>query len=69
MTETASSPAPAMGIPPNYIMLQMLAGFQVAQALYVAANLDISTILVAKGPRTVQELATRSVSTLTHSVA
>lgn len=46
-----------MGIPPNYIMLQMLAGFQVAQALYVAAKLDISTILVAKGPRTVQELA------------
>lgn len=57
MTETASSPVPATEVPPNLIMLQMLAGFQVAQSLYVAAKLDISTILVAKGPRTVHELA------------
>jgi hypothetical protein len=38
-------------------MVQMLRGFQIAQALYVAARLDVATELLG-GPRTVDELAT-----------
>jgi hypothetical protein len=57
MTETDSPPQPPAQLPPNIVMLQMLAGFQVSQALYVVAKLDIPTILVAKGPRTIEELA------------
>ena len=42
--------------PANMLMLQRLAGFQVSQALYVAAKLDVATVL-AGGPRTVSEIA------------
>jgi hypothetical protein len=42
--------------PANMLMLQMLAGFQVSQALYVVAKLDVATVL-AGGPRTVREIA------------
>ncbi|HEX6451905.1 MAG TPA: methyltransferase [Trebonia sp.] len=52
MSETSPNPAP----PANIVMLQMLSGFQVSQALYVAAKLDIATIL-ASGPRTVDQIA------------
>lgn len=37
-------------------MIQMLAGFQVSQALYVVAKLGIATALLA-GPRSIEELA------------
>jgi precorrin-6B methylase 2 len=52
MTETGNQAAP----PANMLMLQMLGGFQVSQALYVAAELDVATVL-ADGPRTVREIA------------
>jgi predicted transcriptional regulator len=52
MTETSNHPAP----PADMVMLQMLSGFQVSEALYVAAKLDIATVL-ASGPRTVNEIA------------
>jgi hypothetical protein len=42
--------------PPSLVMTQMLAGFQVSQALYVVAKLDIATKL-DEGPRSVAELA------------
>jgi hypothetical protein len=42
--------------PPPVQMVQLLAGFQVAQALYVVAKLDIATAL-RDGPRSVEELA------------
>jgi O-methyltransferase domain/Dimerisation domain len=43
-------------IPAQIQMMQLLAGFQVSQALYVVAKLDIATIL-SDGPRTVRQLA------------
>jgi O-methyltransferase domain/Dimerisation domain len=43
-------------LPPPVQMVQLLAGFQVSQALYVAAKLDLATMLV-DGPRPVAELA------------
>jgi hypothetical protein len=43
-------------IPPFASMLQMLAGFQLSQALYTMAELDIPALLLDK-PRTVEELA------------
>lgn len=52
MTETDNQPAP----PASMQILQMLSGFQVSQALYVAAKLGIATVL-ADGPRTVDEIA------------
>src|SRR5262249_9996003 len=52
MTETRNHATP----PANMLMLEMLAGFQVSQALYVAAKLDVATVL-ASGPRTVREIA------------
>jgi O-methyltransferase domain/Dimerisation domain len=48
---------PAMPpLPPQILMTQMLSGFQVSQALYVLAKLDVATVL-RKGPRTIAELA------------
>ncbi|GCB47291.1 methyltransferase [Streptomyces sp. NL15-2K] len=46
---------------PTDIMLQMTGGFQVSQAVYVVAKLDLPTMLdEAGGPLTVSELAERS---------
>jgi len=45
--------------PPFFAMTQMLAGFQVSQALYVVAKLDICTML-DDGPLSVADLAQRS---------
>jgi hypothetical protein len=42
--------------------LQMLAGFQISQALYVVAKLGLSTAL-ADGPRTIEQLATATGAT------
>jgi hypothetical protein len=52
----AQSMTPAAHAPPPVQMVQMLAGFQVSQALYVAAKLDLGAILRA-GPRSPAELA------------
>jgi hypothetical protein len=43
-------------LPPFVPMLQMLAGFQLSQALFVIAELDVPALLLAE-PRTVAELA------------
>jgi O-methyltransferase domain/Dimerisation domain len=43
-------------VPPPAQMLQLLAGFQISQALYVVAKLGVSTVLAA-GPRSVAEIA------------
>ncbi|MGP4009565.1 methyltransferase [Streptomyces sp. 4N124] len=46
---------------PTDIMLQMTGGFQVSQAVYVVAKLDLPTMLdEAGGPLTVSELAEKS---------
>ena len=50
-----SAPTP----PPGVVMTQLLAGFQVSQALYVVATLDVCTLL-DDGPRTVADLAEHS---------
>src|SRR4051795_9752517 len=42
--------------PPPVRMVELLAGFQVSQALYCVAELGVSTELLG-GPRTVEELA------------
>jgi predicted transcriptional regulator len=43
-------------LPPQVQMIQMLLGFEVSQALYVVAKLDIATILV-DGPQPIARLA------------
>jgi hypothetical protein len=53
MTTTNDAPPP---IPAQLQMLQLVSGFQVSQALYVVAKLDIATLL-SDGPRTVDQLA------------
>ena len=44
-------------VPEPIQMVQMLAGFQLSQALYVVAKLGLGTAL-ADGPRTIEQLAT-----------
>jgi hypothetical protein len=56
-TPALDAPAPSHDAPPPPVqMVQLLAGFQVSQALYVAAKLDLATMLV-DGPRSAAELA------------
>jgi hypothetical protein len=50
---------PAGELPPAMQMIQLVGGFQLAQALYVVAKLDIATQL-DDGPRTVADLAAAS---------
>jgi hypothetical protein len=47
--------ATAEEVPESALMVQMLAGFQLSQALYVVAKLGLSTAL-ADGPRTIEQL-------------
>src|SRR3954470_4658379 len=59
MTSTLPAPAPPQRHeepPPPVRMVELLAGFQVSQALYCVAELGVSTQLLA-GPRTVEDLA------------
>lgn len=56
---SVESQAPA-GPPPSVVMTQMMAGFQVSQALYVVAKLGVATILEQEGPTTIGELAARA---------
>jgi DNA-binding Lrp family transcriptional regulator len=58
MTTTDRTPDQAAPSP-SAVMTQMMAGFQVSQALYVIAKLDIPTLL-DDGPLGVQELAERT---------
>lgn len=51
------SPKSPSEIPPLIATLQMIAGFQVSQAIYVVAKLNIPTILAVKGPQTIDQLA------------
>lgn len=48
------------GPPPSAVMVQLLGGFQVSQAIYVVADLAVATILEQEGPKTVAELAERT---------
>lgn len=51
------SPDPASPVlPESFTMVQLLAGFQISQALYVVAKLGVATAL-ADGPRSVDDLA------------
>ena len=59
MSENVSTPASQ----PPAVMLQMMTGYWVSQALYVAAKLGVADLL-ADGPRPVEELAT---ATQTHA--
>src|SRR4051812_21334549 len=43
-------------LPPPGQMVQLLAGFQLSQALYVVAKLDVATALL-DGPRSVDDLS------------
>jgi DNA-binding Lrp family transcriptional regulator len=43
-------------LPPSLLMMQMLAGFQVSQALYTVAELDVAGLLLER-PRPIGELA------------
>ncbi|WP_405163842.1 acetylserotonin O-methyltransferase [Nocardia sp. NBC_01499] len=56
MTETEI----VVGPPPSAVMVQLLGGFQVSQAIYVVAELGVATILEQEGPKTVAELAERT---------
>jgi hypothetical protein len=57
MTSTLPTATPQVHEePPPVRMVQLLAGFQVSQALYCVAELGVSTRLL-EGPRTVAELA------------
>ncbi|MFB9831363.1 methyltransferase [Actinoallomurus acaciae] len=56
MGTTENAPASPLEIPPSLQMLQLLTGFQISQALYVVAKLDVATIL-SNGPRTIDQLA------------
>jgi len=49
----------ASEVPPSRQMTELLSGFQVSQALYVAAKLDLAT-LMEEGPRSVEDLAAAS---------
>jgi len=46
--------------PPTAVMMQLLGGFQVSQAVFAAANLGVATILEQEGPKTVAALAERT---------
>jgi DNA-binding Lrp family transcriptional regulator len=48
------------GAPPSAVMVQLLGGFQVSQAIYVVTDLGVATILEQEGPKTVAELAERT---------
>jgi hypothetical protein len=55
-TAPADSPKVLPHLPPQIAMLQMIGGFRVSRAIYVAAQLGIADLL-ANAPQTAQELA------------
>lgn len=48
-----------VAVPPSAVMVQLLSGFQISQAVYVVADLGVATLLEQEGPTTVSELADR----------
>ncbi|MEY9864035.1 hypothetical protein ABH935_009689 [Catenulispora sp. GAS73] len=56
MTEQSAVPSP----PPTAVMMQLLGGFQISQALYAIADLGVPTILDEQGPTSVAALAERT---------
>ncbi|WP_224390448.1 acetylserotonin O-methyltransferase [Pseudonocardia sp. ICBG1293] len=56
MSTTATPPGP----PPGAVMIQLMGGFQISQAVYVIGQLGVATILEQEGPTTVAELAART---------
>lgn len=58
MPSNASAETPPMP-GPSVVMTQMLGGFQISQALYVMAKLNVCTLL-DEGPLSVDELAART---------
>lgn len=57
VTPSGEREEPARTFPPALQMIRLLSGFQLSQALYVVAKLDVATRL-DDGPRTVADLAT-----------
>lgn len=57
--DTTSSATSAGTLPPPAILLQMMTGYWVSQAIYVAAKLGVADLLV-DGPRPVEALATET---------
>ena len=51
-----SENVPTGAVPPPATLLQMMTGYWVSQALYVAAKLGVADLL-AEGPRPIEELA------------
>src|SRR6202163_3758713 len=49
-------PPPPQSLPPPAVMVRLVTGFWITQALYVAAKLGIADLL-AEGPRTPADLA------------
>jgi hypothetical protein len=58
-----SESVPTGAVPPPALLLQMMTGYWVSQALYVAAKLGVAD-LIDEGPRPVEELAA---ATQTHA--
>lgn len=56
MSDSNTAAAP----PPTAVVLQLLGGFQVSQAVYVVAKLGVATILEQEGPTSVADLAERT---------
>src|ERR1700744_3883209 len=54
--QTAPSPGAEGEPPPSVQMFDLLYGFEVSQALFVAVKLDLATLLQA-GPRSAEDLA------------
>ncbi len=59
MTEVTLTDAASTDAAPADAVMQLIGGFQVSQAVYVAAKLDIPTLL-SDGPATVGDLARRT---------
>ena len=55
-SQKVSASTPEVGPPPPAALLQMMTGYWISKAIYVAAKLGVAD-LVAEGPRTADELA------------
>jgi hypothetical protein len=60
-----NKPTDRGSLPPSAILLQMMTGYWVSQALYVAAKLGVADLLT-DGPRSTEDLAT---TTHTHAAS
>ena len=60
MTREIPETGTVAGPPSSAVMMQLLGGFQVSQAVYVVADLGVATILEQEGPKTIAELVERT---------